>query len=177
VRAIVIGAAGGLVGGIAGGAFAVAVTQLIKEILAVVTRQDDWLLVVLPLIGLAVAVVVLHAIARGHAIQHLEAQDLEPAPVRRLRVWRLFPADLARADLTADVVRNAGHEEEFPWRLAPVRALAIVSTVGLGAPMGTEAPAAHLGAAAGAALGEAAKGRRDLARAAALGGGRPGLPR
>ena len=174
MRAVVVGAAGGLAGGIAGGAFAVVVTQLIKEILAVVTRQDDWMLVVLPLVGLTLAVIVLHVIAHGHAIQHIEAQDLAPTPMRRFHVWRAFPADLARADLTADVVRNAGREEEFPWRLAPVRALAIISTVGLGAPMGTEAPAAHLGVAAGAALGEVAP-RRELARSAALGGGAAGV--
>ena len=45
--------------------------------------------------------------------------------------------------------------------------LAIVSTVGLGAPMGTESPAAHLGVAAGACLGDR---RRSLAPA------RPGPP-
>ncbi|HMK12789.1 MAG TPA: chloride channel protein [Acidimicrobiales bacterium] len=178
MRAVVIGAVGGLVGGIAGGAFAVAVTQLIKELLAVVTRQDDWLLLVLPLVGVALATVVLHLIGHGDAVQHIEAQDVdEPAP-RRFRLWRTFPADLARADLTADVVRSAGREEAFPWRLAPVRAVAIMTTVGLGAPMGTEAPAAHLGVAAGAALGEATPKRGgwgELARPAALGGGAAGV--
>ena len=64
------------------------------------------------------------------------------------------PRDVIRADLTADVLATAGEEERFPWRLAPVRAVAIVATVGLGAPMGTESPAAHLGVAAGAWLGD-----------------------
>jgi hypothetical protein len=45
-RAVSVAAGGGLVGGIAGGAFAAGVTQVIKEILAAVTRQDAWLLVV-----------------------------------------------------------------------------------------------------------------------------------
>jgi H+/Cl- antiporter ClcA len=123
---------------------------------------------------LTLAVVVLHVIGHGDAIQHIESQDRERVPTRRFSVWRAFPADLARADLTADVVRNAGREERFPWRLAPVRALAILSTVGLGAPMGTEAPAAHLGVAAGAALGAAPRAREastDVKRAAALAGG------
>jgi H+/Cl- antiporter ClcA len=168
-----VAALGGVVGGIAGGGFAALVTQLIKEILAVVTRQDDWSLVALPLVGIALSFVVLHVVAHGEAIQHIEDQDRERSS-GRLRVSRAFPADLARADLTADVVRNAGREERFPWRVAPVRTLAIVSTVGLGAPMGTEAPAAHLGVAAGAAIGEAAPGHTAsarFARAAGLGGG------
>jgi len=178
-RALAIAVTGGLSGGIAGGAFAAAVTQVIKETLAVVTRQRPTLLVAIPLLGLTLAVVVLHVIGHGEALQHIEDRDLEdqdddrPRP-RRFSVWRTFPADLARADLTADVVRSAGREETFPWRLAPVRAVAILSTVGLGAPMGTESPAAHLGVAAGAALGAAPAARSapiEFKRAAALAGG------
>lgn len=163
---------GGLVGGLVGAGFAVVVTVAIKELLGVIARQDDWLLVVVPLVGIAIADVILHTVGRGEGVQHLD--DVPAAPRVRFHPWRSFPLDLARADLTADVVAAAGTEERFPWRLAPLRAMAIVATVGFGAPMGTEAPAAHLGVAAGAALG-ARRWATRLARPAGLAGGAAGV--
>lgn len=163
---------GGLAGGLVGAAFAAAVTEAIKRTLAVVSGRDDWVLVVVPLLGIAIAVLVLHGIGHGRAVQHLD--DVAAAPVVPRHPWRSFPFDLARADLTADVVGAAGREERFPWRLAPLRTIAIFTTVGLGAPMGTEAPAAHLGLAAGAALGSRRWATR-IARAAGLGGGAGGV--
>ena len=56
-------------------------------------------------------------------------------------------AGTVRSDITSDIVTSAGKEELLPWRLAPIRVLAIIATVGLGGPMGTEAPAAYLGVA------------------------------
>jgi H+/Cl- antiporter ClcA len=88
-----------------------------------------------------------------------------------LAAWYSFPHDIARADLTGDVVNAAGLEERFPWHLAPLRALAILATVGLGAPMGTESPAAHVGVATGSWLGSAVPALRTLARPLAIGGG------
>ncbi len=70
---------------------------------------------------------------------------------------------------------SAGEEERFPWRLAPIRALAILATVGSGAAMGTEAPAAYLGVAAGACLGDRGRWWRRLLRPAALAGGAAGV--
>ena len=159
---------GGLIGGLVGALFAAGVTEGIKRTLAVVSRQDDWVLLVAPLAGIAVAWATLHYLGHGEAEQHLD--DAPAAPRVRLHPWRSFPLDLARADLTADVVATAGREERFPWRLAPLRAIAILITVGSGAPMGTEAPAAHLGVAAGAALGSPPRARRP-ARWMGLGGG------
>lgn len=163
---------GGVLGGLAGAAFAVLVTDVIKRTLDVVSRQDLWVLVVVPLVGITVAVLVLHGLGHGEAVQPAPATE-----TRRIRLlpWRVFPLDVARADLTGDVVANAGAEERFPWRLAPLRAIAIVSTVGLGAPMGTEAPAAHLGVAAGAWLGDRGAWFRRIARPAALAGGAAGV--
>ena len=89
--------------------------------------------------------------------------------------WRPSPRDVIRADLTADVVASAGKEEQFPFRLAPARAVAIVATVGLGAPMGTESPSGHLGMAAGAFLGDRGRRWRRLTRPAAVGGGAAGV--
>ena len=71
---------------------------------------------------------------------------------------------MARADISADVVNCAGEEERFPWRLAPIRMIAILATVGSGAAMGTEAPAAYLGVAAGDCLGDRGRGWRRLLR-------------
>jgi CIC family chloride channel protein len=73
------------------------------------------------------------------------------------------------------VVACAGEEERFPWRLAPIRIAAIVATVGLGGAMGTEAPAAYLGVAAGDCLCDRGRWRRRLLRSAALGGGASGV--
>ncbi len=70
------------------------------------------------------------------------------------------------------MVASAGAEERFPWRLAPIRLLSICATVGLGGPMGTEAPAAYLGVATGAALGTR---WHRLLRPAAVGGGAAGV--
>jgi chloride channel protein, CIC family len=76
--------------------------------------------------------------------------------------------------LTADVLATVGEEERFPWRLAPIRAVAIIATVGLGAPMGTESPAAHLGVAAGVGLMDRGAWRRFI-RPAAVSGGAAGV--
>src|SRR5262249_29877916 len=86
-----------------------------------------------------------------------------------------FPRGTVPADITGDVMDTAGQEERFPWRLAPIRALAIFATVGLGGPMGTEAPAAYLGVAAGAWLGDRGRKWRRLLRPAALAGGAAGV--
>ncbi len=83
--------------------------------------------------------------------------------------------DVIRADLTADVLATAGKEERFPYHLAPPRIVAIIATVGLGAPMGTESPAAHMGVAAGSFLGDRGRRWRQLARPAAVGGGAAGV--
>ena len=166
---------GGLAGGLAGGGAAVFVTQLIKGLLDWTLQQDEWLLVTLPPFGVLLAVLVLHGVARGEAVQRL----LPDKPAGRLSLgslsrWYVFPRDVARADLTADVVATAGKEERFPWWLAPIRAVAILATVGLGAPMGTEAPAAHLGVAAGSWLGTRPRMQR-LARLAGVSGGAAGV--
>jgi chloride channel protein, CIC family len=169
---VLTGSIGGTIGALAGAGSAVLVTELIKRILAVVSRQDTWMLVVVPVVGTAIAVFILHGYGCGEA-----AQTIAPKPagrtyaLRRAMRWNTFPRDVARADLTADVVDSAGREERFPWQLTPVRIAAIVATVGLGAPMGTEAPAAHIGVATGSWLGQVRPGIRRFARPAAVGGG------
>jgi H+/Cl- antiporter ClcA len=168
-------ACGGLVGGLAGAATAVIVTEVIKRILAIVSRQDIGGLVVLPLVGLMLAVVILQGYHRGEALQTLSQESSRPRSRRRWSLDAMSPRDVIRADLTADVLATAGEEERFPWRLAPIRALAIVATVGLGAPMGTESPAAHLGVSAGVWLADRGRWWRRLARPAGVGGGAAGV--
>lgn len=184
-RDLALATVGALAGGGLGAVLVVGVTTAIKEMLAVVSRQETWLVVVVPVVGVAAATWVLHGIARGTGVQRLPPPDRKarrlPRAGRRwslprlLQAWRTFPADVARADLTADVVASAGREERFPWRQAPIRALAIVITVGLGAPMGTEAPAAHLGVASGAWMANARPRLRAFTRAAAVAGGAAGV--
>ena len=166
---------GGCLGGMAGSATAVLVTEFIKRILAVVSSQDMWGLIVVPLVGLTIAVLVLQGYGHGRALQTLAPEPVGPRP--RGYWWLNWKntRDVIRADLTADVLATAGEEERFPWRLAPVRTVAIIATVGLGAPMGTESPAAHLGVAAGVCLADRGRWWCRLTRSAAVGGGAAGV--
>lgn len=174
-RSIATATLGGLLGGVAGAATAVLVTELIKRILAVVSSQDIWGLIGVPLVGLTIAVLILQGYGHGKALQTIVPEPLHPRTPGRWRLnWR-DPRDVIRADLTADVLATAGEEERFPWRLAPIRGIAIVATVGLGAPMGTESPAAHLGVAAGVCLTDRGRWWRRFIRPAAVGGGAAGV--
>lgn len=167
-------ALGGLLGGLAGGAFVVIVTLALKAILDYVSRQAVPVLIAAPLLGLTLTVLVLQVYARTETARDRpatrRADVAEPA-----HKWRTFPRGAIQADITGDVVDSAGVEERFPWRLTPIRTLAIFSTVGLGAAMGTEAPAAYFGVAAGAFLGDRGRWLRRLLRPAALGGGAAGV--
>ncbi|WP_259732004.1 MULTISPECIES: chloride channel protein [Synechococcales] len=170
------GAAGGVLGGLAGAAAAVLVTELIKFSLARVWQLEPGWLLALPVLGIALAVLVLQGLAQGEGAGRLPLLPLAGVPVpRALRIWTTFPGDAARADLTADVLATAGEEERFPWWLAPVRALAILATVGFGGAMGTESPAAHLGVAAAAWMGRWRPWLRPLLRPLAVGGGAAGV--
>jgi CIC family chloride channel protein len=155
---------GALLGGLVGGFLVVGVTLVLKAGMDFVAVQDTWFIVVAPLAGLSVAVVVLHGI--GTSASPLDG---------KAHAWRTFHPEVARADISGDVVDSAGEEERFPWRLAPIRLIAILATVGSGAAMGTEAPAAYLGVAAGDCLGDRGRGWRRFLRPAALAGGAAGV--
>ena len=159
-------ALGGVIGGSAAAVLVVAVTEMLKAMLAVVSRQDTWALILLPLLGLSLSVLVLYGFGLSSAAQ--TSQRLQWAAA-----WRTFKPRTVRSDLTGDMVEFGGVEERFPWRLAPIRLLAIYATVGLGAAMGTEKPAAYLGVAVGASLGDRWWPR--LLRPAALAGGAAGV--
>src|SRR6516165_4704228 len=137
---------GGLVGGLAGGAFVVVVTLALKSMMDFVSSQVTWLLITVPLIGLALTVLVLQVFGKREGDRTSRSTAIRRAP-RRFSVWRTFPRTAIQADITGDVVESAGQEEHFPWRLTPIHTLAIFATVGLGAAMGTEAPAAYFGVA------------------------------
>jgi len=160
---IAVSTLGGLLGGSVAALLVVGFTEMLKAMLAVVSRQSTWVLILVPLLGLALSVLVLYRFGLS------EEQSMRPTWAAK---WRTFPPHAARSHLTDDMVSSAGVEERFPWRLAPIRLLAICATVGLGGPMGTEAPAAYLGVATGAALGT--RWRRFL-RPAAVGGGAAGV--
>src|SRR5262245_13955684 len=152
-------ALGGLLGGLAGGVFVVVVTIAIKATMDFVSSQVTWVLIVVPLLGLTLGVLVLQRFGRSGDAK-----------------MKIFQRGGVQADITGDVVASAGEEERFPWRQTPVRTVAIFATVGLGAAMGTEAPAAYFGVAAGACLGDRGRRRwRRLLRPAALGGGAAGV--
>jgi len=158
---IATSALGGVVGGALEALLVIGFTEILKAMLAVVSKQHTWVIIVLPLVGLALSVLVLYGLGLS--------SDERPGWAG---VWRTFAPRAARSDLTGDMVGFAGEEERFPWRLAPIRMLAMITTVGLGAPMGTEAPAAYIGLATGAALGDR---WRPLLRPAAVGGSAAGV--
>lgn len=174
-------ALGALLGGSLAAAVVVGFTQVLKVMLAVVSRQAAWALVVLPLLGLGLSVLVLYGFGLG---EDASADPSKAPPVRKgaplarkpwARKWRTFPSGIARSDLTREMVDFAGEEDRFPWRVAPLSAVAIAATVGLGGPLGTEAPAAYLGVAVGAALGDRGRRWRRLLKPAAVGGGAAGV--
>jgi H+/Cl- antiporter ClcA len=152
-----------LLGGLVGGFLVVGVTLLLKAAIDFVSARSAWLLVVIPLVGLTLAVAALQLLAKSE-----DGQRSGPG-------WRTFPSGAIRADITGDVMETAGEEERFPWRLAPIRTLAIFATVGSGGAMGTEAPAAYIGVAAGAWLGDRGRRWRRLLRPAAVAGGAAGV--
>jgi CIC family chloride channel protein len=168
---IAIACLGGLLGGLVGGAVVVGVTLVLKAGMDFVSSLNTWLIILLPLLGLALAVLVLQVYGQGQTAP----ADASASARRPRRAWRTFPSDAVRADIAGDIVDSAGEEERFPWRLAPIRIAAILATVGMGGAMGTEAPAAYVGVAAGAYLGDRGRWWRRLLRPAALGGGAAGV--
>jgi H+/Cl- antiporter ClcA len=158
---------GAVLGGFAGGLVVVGVTLVLKTGIEFASGQGTWFALTVPPLGLLLAVVTLQGL--GTVARAPVGQAPPPWP------WRAFPPDAVRADISADVVDSAGQEERFPWRLAPLRAFAILSTVGLGGAMGTEAPAAYFGVAVGACLGDRGRWWRRLLRPAALAGGAAGV--
>jgi H+/Cl- antiporter ClcA len=173
IGAIAAWAAAGLLGGLIGCLAAVALTELIKLSLAASAGLGPAALRLLPLLGVGLAMLILFGLGKGQSVQTIAPRETFRPGVApgSLAAWYSFPHDIARADLTGDVVNASGLEERFPWNLAPLRALAILATVGLGAPMGTESPAAHIGVATGSWLGSAVPALRALARPLAIGGG------
>ncbi len=162
---IAISVLGALLGGSIAALMVVGFTQILKEMLALVSGQKTWIMILVPLLGLAFSVLVLYRLG-------LTSGEEDPEHPRLASAWRSFPPGAARSHLTDDMVSSAGAEERFPWRLAPIRLLAIFATVGFGGPMGTEAPAAYMGIAAGAALGSR---WHRLLRPAAVGGAAAGV--
>lgn len=156
---------GALLGGVVGGFLVVGVTLLLKAGITFASGQPTWYVVLVPLLGLALAVLVLYRLGKS--------ATSTGGP--RTPAWRTFPPDAIRSDLSGDVLDSAGTEERFPWRLAPIRTIAILATVGSGGAMGTEAPAAYLGEAVAVWLGDRGRSWRKLLRPAAVAGGAAGV--
>ena len=65
MRSLLTYCAGALLGGTAGAAVVVVVTTIIKEALAAASGAEPWLLLTLPVIGVALSTFVLHVIGHG----------------------------------------------------------------------------------------------------------------
>src|SRR5437660_8459606 len=122
---VVTSALGGVLGGLFAAALDVGVMAMVKKILAVVSGQAAWVLILMPLLGLALSVLVLYGFGLSSKTQGSPPGAGEVQRPRWAQIWRTFPARAARADLTGDLVAFAGGEDHFPWRLAPIRLLAI----------------------------------------------------
>src|SRR5215469_7962300 len=115
---IATSALGGVLGGSLAAALVIGFTEVLKLMLAAVSRQHTWVIVLVPLLGLGLSVLVLYGFG-------LSSESDSAGRPRRAVAWRTFSAGAARSDLTGDMVGFAGEEERFPWRLAPIRMLAM----------------------------------------------------
>src|SRR5215471_6328834 len=77
-------ALGGVLGGTVAATLVIGFTEVLKIMLAVVSRQDTWVLVLVPLLGLALSVLVLYGFGLSGGTQTLQGS-------RWAGVWRTFP--------------------------------------------------------------------------------------
>src|SRR5215471_18547781 len=92
---------GGVIGGSLAAALVIGFTEILKGMLAVVSRQPTWVLVLVPLVGLALSVLVLYGFGLSGETESFERPRLAAA-------WRTFAPRASRADLTGDMVGFAG---------------------------------------------------------------------
>ncbi|HKR84696.1 MAG TPA: hypothetical protein VJS37_10990 [Terriglobales bacterium] len=74
---------GGVIGGTLAAALVIGFTEILKGMLAVVSRQHTWVIILAPLIGLALSVLVLYGFGWSS-----EADSFEGP--KWMRVWRAF---------------------------------------------------------------------------------------
>src|SRR5689334_2307041 len=119
---IAVSTLGAVFGGSIAALLVLVFTEALKAMLAVVSRQNVWVIILVPLLGLTLSVLVLYRFG-------LSSDEQGPRPPKWAR-WRTFPPGAARSHLTDDMVSCAGVEERFPCRLTAIRLLAIFATVG-----------------------------------------------
>src|SRR5580704_19583608 len=83
-------ALGGLLGALAGATLVIGFTEVLKVMLAFVSSQATWVLIVVPLLGLALSVLVLYGLGLNAAAERPHS--------RWARAWRAFPPGVPRAD-------------------------------------------------------------------------------
>ena len=70
---------------------------MLKKILAVVSRQATWVLIIMPLLGLALSVLVLYGFGLSSETQESPPRMANAQRSRWARAWRTFPPRAARA--------------------------------------------------------------------------------
>src|SRR5215472_16620252 len=90
-------ALGGVLGGSLAAALVIGFTEVLKVMLAVVSRQHTWVVILVPLAGLALSVLVLYGFGPSSESESFKRP-------RWARAWRTFSAGAARSDLTGDMV-------------------------------------------------------------------------
>src|SRR5262245_37830488 len=94
---IATAALGGAIGGTLAAALVIGFTEILKAMLAVVSRQHTWILILVPLVGLTLTVLALYKFGLS--------SDTEPSERRRwAAAWRMFAPRSSRSDLTGDMV-------------------------------------------------------------------------
>lgn len=107
---IATSALGGVLGGSLAAALVIGFTEMLKVMLAVVSRQQTWVIILVPLVGLALSVLVLYGFGLSSQSESFERPEWAGA-------WRTFSAGAVRSDLTGDMGSQA-KRSVFPgaWR-------------------------------------------------------------
>ena len=77
----------GVVGGSAAAILVVLITEMIKVLLSVVSRQDTWVLILMPLVGLTLSVLVLYGLGLSSDAQNVAAAAVG-GRLANLSAWR-----------------------------------------------------------------------------------------
>src|SRR5215469_13128266 len=96
LSAIATSALGGVLGGTSAAALVIGFTEVLKAMLAIVSRQHTWVIILVPLVGLALSVLVLYGFGLSGQSESFERPEWAGA-------WRTFSAGAARSDLTGDM--------------------------------------------------------------------------
>jgi CIC family chloride channel protein len=89
---VAISALGGVLGGSVASLLVVGFTEVLKAMLAVISRQDTWVIILVPLLGLTLSVLVLYRLGLTSEMQGSQRPKWAAK-------WRSFPSDRRYGDI------------------------------------------------------------------------------